>query len=186
MKKLALALASTLATVALQISGYHNRHIAGLLLLGAVASWMWWLISHDALLKWCKEREKMALWIAIIVGGLVGCGIGAAWWVFQVRHHNASERPLVKQVKPNEGLWLTITDTSTAAGGSFLSVQGLLNNSTDRQVAVTSLDLMYRNHLHGIGNPPQWKGLVLRNRSRTPLPIVIDARKSVSFVVKGN
>lgn len=129
----------------------------------------------------------MSLLMAVLIGGALGCAIGAAWWAVQVRLtskdvHGQAARNMDSS---EEGLWLTITDTATAMNGDFLSVKGLLNNSSDRLVTVTMLDLAYRNHLHGIANAPQWDGLDLHNGVRTELPIVIDARKSVPFAVKG-
>jgi hypothetical protein len=77
-----------MANLALQISGYQNPSVAGVLLAGAVGSWTWWAISHETLLAWTRKRKKVSLWLSIVIGALIGAGTGLAWWLWQVKPHN--------------------------------------------------------------------------------------------------
>src|SRR5579863_873773 len=85
MRKLLLPLGWTLANLALQISGYQNPTLAGVVLAGGVISWVSWLVSHDTLLKWCRQRKIMTLLMAIRIGGVIGGSTGAAWWAWKIR-----------------------------------------------------------------------------------------------------
>jgi hypothetical protein len=85
MRKLWLPLGWTLANLALQLSGYQNPTLAGILLVGGVMAWVWWVISHETLLTWCRRRKKMTLWLAMAIGAVVGAGTGSAWWAWKIR-----------------------------------------------------------------------------------------------------
>jgi hypothetical protein len=78
MRRLLLPLSWTLASVALQISGYQNPRLAEILLVGVISFWTWWLLSNETLLNWYRERKTMTFWMAILIGAVIGGGTGLA------------------------------------------------------------------------------------------------------------
>jgi hypothetical protein len=85
LKNLLLPVGTLLANIALQISGYQSPKLAAWLLAAAIFSWAWWALSHDKVILWCAWRKPVALWLAVIVGAVLGGGTGALWWVWKVK-----------------------------------------------------------------------------------------------------